>query len=630
MTSTFMGLEIGKRGVSAHEQALRVTGHNLTNASTEGYSRQRIELKTFEPIYLPGLNREETPGQLGQGVVVSRIERIRDELLDNRIVAQAGAEGYWETRDSYVRQLDRFYLEVGDNSLRAKMDAFWDGWQELANNPSSLPPRHALVERGRSLIDGIHDRFKNLGNLQKQVDEDIRLTVKRVNDITTEIAELNRTIQQVEAQGDLPNDLYDRRDLLVDRLSKIIGVTVDRRDPDEFMLHHGGRILVQGKIARQFDMNSGIDTEGFAQITWSDTGDLLEPPRGSGSLAALLELRDGTIQDEIQSLDNMTMNFIDLVNEAHRPGSGINGRTGVDFWTEHHFVTNEQGNYDRNGDGEYDSSYIFRINGTNRLEERAQIGLEGTITLSAAGEIGATVQIPYFAEDTVADLITRINNSGADVVARLNRDGMLSFKGTITRNRNDPDFVIRHVEDSGRFLEGYAGLLAASGPEGAFDWTVPDAVNALSGDTASWSTAPVTHPSGWIEINPLLISDPSSIASGYGENGRPANPGNGEAALAIAAVRNTRVMVGALSSFDEYFADATGQIGILHEQSITELETQNQIMKQLRDMRQSISGVSIDEELSNMIKYQHGYAASARFMSTVNTMLDIVVRLGQA
>ena len=89
-------------------------------------------------------------------------------------------------------------------------------------------------------------------------------------------------------------------------------------------------------------------------------------------------------------------------------------------------------------------------------------------------------------------------------------------------------------------------------------------------------------------------------------------------------------MVGSAATFSDYFAEAVGRIGGLHEQSIKELETQNQIMKELVDMRQSKSGVNLDEEISNMIKYQHGYAASARFMSTINTMLDIVVRLGQA
>ena len=120
-----------------------------------------------------------------------------------------------------------------------------------------------------------------------------------------------------------------------------------------------------------------------------------------------------------------------------------------------------------------------------------------------------------------------------------------------------------------------------------------------------------------------------SVAAGFGENGRPANPGNGEAALAIASIRNTDVMVGQYRTFDDYFAVSVGRIGLLGEQSKIALETQNQLMKQLHEMRQEVSGVSVDEELANMIKYQHGYAAAARFITTVNSMLDTIInRMG--
>ncbi|MDR1099135.1 MAG: flagellar hook-associated protein FlgK [Treponema sp.] len=628
MTSTFQGIEIGKRGVQAHQQALNITGHNLTNASTEGYSRQRVEFMPFEPIYLPGLNREETPGQIGQGVVVERIERLRDQLLDRQIVAQASSEGYWTTRDPYIRRMDQIYLEPGQNSIRSKMDAFWDAWQELSIYPADTAPRTAVLERGKTLIDGIHGRYQALKSLQVQADEDIQLTVRRINDLSTQIAGLNRTIQKVKAQGDNPNDLMDRRDLLVDKLSSIIDITVDQRDPDEFMVHTAGLILVQGQIGRQFSMDRGIDTEGYARITWEETGQ--DVYFRDGSLAALLDIRDETIAGEIQTLDNMTMNFVDLVNEIHRDAYGANGVRGNNFFSEYPFVTNVNGNYDRDGDGVFDSSYIYRINGTNALEPQAQVGLEGTITLAAAG---GNVDVPYYPTDTVADIITRINNSGAEVVARLNRDGMLSLKGSpaeaVNGVRVNPDFVIRHVEDSGYFLAGYAGLLNVPGPEGAYDWGGADAVEGLRGGALNYALAPIAHPSGWIEVNPALVKDPSSVAAGFGENGRAANPGNGDAAAEVALLRYAPVMVGRLGTFDDYFADAVGRIGLLGEQSGRALETENQKMKQLHDMRESISGVNMDEELSNMIKYQHGYAAAARFITTVNSMLDTLInRMG--
>lgn len=624
MQSTFTGIEIGKRSMVAHQQGMTTAGHNLSNASTEGYSRQRVEFSPFEPIYLPGLNREETPGQIGQGTVVERIERVRDELLDKRIVAQGSGEGYWETRDKYVLQLERLYNEPADVSIRGRMDAFWDAWQELSLHPADSAPRKAVLERGKTLIDSIKERYKGLTSLQNMAEEDIQGTVKRVNELSRQIAGLNEQIQKIEAQGDNPNDLYDRRDLLVEKLSSIIDITTDGRDPDEFVIHTAGNVLVQGRIGRQFDLVSGIDTEGFSHVVWKESGE--EAHFSSGSLKALIEMRDVTLRGEIQNLDSMTMNFIDLVNEAHRAGYGTNGKTGLDFFTEHPFVTNVAGNYDRNGDGVYDSTYIFRVTGQNTLDLRAQIGLEGTINLS--GQNGL-VQVPYYATDTVADVVKRINNSGAEVVARLDREGRLTLKGTPAADPANPDFVIRHVEDSGRFLEGYAGLLQNRGADGAFRWDQADAALKLQGEAADYAVAPIAHPSGWIEVNPALVKEPASIASGYGENGKPANPGNGEAALAIASIRNSEVMVGKLGTFDDYFADAVARVGLMGEQSDRALETQNLIMKQLKDMRDSISGVNIDEELSQMIKYQHGYAAAARFISTVNEMLDTIInRMG--
>lgn len=624
MQSTFTGIEIGKRSMVAHQQGMTTTGHNLSNASTEGYSRQRVELSPFEPIYLPGLNREETPGQIGQGTVVERIERVRDELLDKRIVAQGSGEGYWDTRDKYVLQVERLYNEPADVSIRGRMDAFWDAWQELSLHPADSAPRKAVLERGKTLIDSIKERYKGLTSLQNMAEEDIQGTVKRVNELSRQIAGLNEQIQKIKAQGDNPNDLYDRRDLLVEKLSSIIDITTDNRDPDEFVIHTAGNVLVQGRIGRQFDLVSGIDTEGFSHVVWKESGE--EAHFSSGSLKALIEMRDVTLRSEIQNLDSMTMNFIDLVNEAHRAGYGTNGKTGLDFFTEHPFVTNVAGNYDRNGDGAYDSTYIFRMTGQNKLDSRAQIGLEGTISLS--GQSGL-VQVPYYATDTVADVVKRINNSGAEVVARLDREGRLTLKGTPAADPANPDFVIRHVEDSGRFLEGYAGLLQNRGLDGAFRWDQADSALTLQGTAADYAVAPIAHPSGWIEVNPALVKEPASIASGYGENGKPANPGNGEAALAIASIRNSEVMVGKLGTFDDYFADAVARVGLMGEQSDRALETQNLIMKQLKDMRDSISGVNIDEELSQMIKYQHGYAAAARFISTVNEMLDTIInRMG--
>ncbi len=625
MPSTFTGIEMGKRGLNAHSKALNTVGHNLNNASTEGYSRQRVRMETVDPLYMPQMNREERPGQIGQGTQVQSVERVRDQLLEKRIVSQGEKEAYWSARDKYVRMMEEVYNEPGDSSIRAKMDRFWEGWQELSVHPEQMAARQAVLRRGQSLMEGINQQFESLKEIRTMTDDDLRVTVGEVNSLTSDIAHLNEKILKAEAVGDNPNDLYDRRDLLVERLSHKVNITVEnRRDPDEFQVHTGGRHLVQGKLTQELEAVPNGQNEGYHDIQWAGTDETADL-RG-GKLAALVELRDDDLRGEIQKLDNMTVTFTDLVNEIHTNGSGKNDRTGIRFFTEQPFVNNLAGNYDRSGDGEYDSSYIYRITGTNSLDPKDQIGLQGTITLPAAE---GTTEVAYNPADTVEDLVDRINNSPSEVSARLDRGGRLTFQGMPSADQNNPDFVIRSLEDDGQFLAGYSGVLNEAGPEGAYTWEEPDAVLALAEGGVDYSVAPLSHPSGWTEVNPDIVSDPASIAAGYQQNGRAAPEGDGSAALDVAQLRNKPVMIGKITTFDDYYAETVADVGLKGEMADTSLETQEQIMKDMKDLRQSISGVNIDEEMSNMIKFQHGYSAVARYVTEVDKMLETIInRLG--
>jgi len=623
MQSTFMGIEIAKRGLGAHNQGLVTIGHNLSNASTEGYSRQRVELGATDPLYAPELNREETPGQIGQGVNVDRITRIKDDLLEGRIVAQAGAEGYWGTRDRYVLALEEIHNEPSESSVRSLMDRFWGSWQELSIRPEDISAREAVVSRGQALAEGVRDRYRRLTDLRSALDGDVRGTVDRVNAMTKEIAALNGEIAKSKAMGDSPNDLMDRRDLLVEKLGAIVPVSVDRRDADEYMIHIDGLVLVQGRVARSLEMR-GSDAEGFARPAWADTG--LPLSTKGGSLGALLELRDGDLRKEVQTLDTMALSFSDLVNENHRAGYGLNGKTGLDFFSEYPSVNDVSGNYDRNGDGAFDSTMIHRMTGKNALDGQTLVGLQGTIVLPGSR---GPVRIDYHPTDTVAEVVDRINHAGAEVTARLDREGRLELRGTPAADGTSPDFVIRHLEDSGHFLVGYAGLLKSGGAGGAYDWAKADAAASLAIGTGDFAVAPLSHPSGWLEVNRDIVRDPGSVAAGFGENGKPAEPGDGSAALAIAGLRTKPVMVGSQRTFDDHFAEAVARIGLEGERAQRASESSDRTGKELRDLRQSISGVNMDEELAEMIKFQHGYAASAKFMSMMNEMLDTIInRMG--
>lgn len=622
MGSTFSGIELGKRSIMAHTDAISTAGHNISNANTEGYSRQRVQLKEFDPLYRPDLERPERAGMIGQGIDVQSITRIRDEMLDQRITAQQNQESYWDTRSKYYTMIEQIYNEPDEVSVRSNMDKFWESWQELSVNPESQAARQAVVTRGESLSDSIKAKWENLMGVGSLINSDIDSTVKQINSYANQIAAVNSEIVRSRGIGDNPNDLLDRRDLLVDKLSKLANITTDRRDPDEFMVHLDGKVLVQGGVARNFDLVSLTDNNGYEKLVWADTRE--DASVSGGTLGALIELRDVDVRNEIQSLNTMTMNFSDLVNDVHRNAYGANNVTGLDFFTQHSFVENVNGNFDRNGDGVLDHSYIFRFTGTTTLNPQEQIGFEGVMTFSGPS---GNVQVPYHPTDTVETVINRINDSNGEVKAYLDRNNNLVLKGTTAQNVENPDFVIRHVEDSGFFLTGYSGILAASGADGAYDFARADAVDSLAG--AQFAVSPVLNPAGYIEVNGVIKNDVKSVAAAFRDDSGNVNAGDGRAAVEIASIRNTKVMIGHERTLDDYFADSVTNVGLKGEQAENNLKSHMAIMNDLRTMRDSISGVNIDEELSDIIKFQHGYNAAAKFVTIWDSLIDTVInRLG--
>lgn len=623
MASSFAGIEMGKRSLMAHTTAINTAGHNVSNADTEGYSRQRVQMCAFDPLYRPDLSRAETPGQVGQGMTVQDVTRVRDELLDARITAQAHQESYWSTREKYYVMLEQIYNEPAETSVRSHMDQFWQAWQELALYPDSQAARQAIVTRGDTLAGSIRQRYASLNGVATLINGDIDATVRQVNDYARQIAQVNEEIIKSQAMGDNPNDLLDRRDLLVDKLSGLVNVSADRRDADEFMVHIDGHILVQGSKFRQFAVVSPTDNNAFNEVVWADTQNAAQIT--GGSLGALVELRDVDVRNEMQSLNTMTMNFADMVNDIHRNAMGANGTTGLDFFVQQDFVENANGNYDRDGDGALDSSYVFRLTGSNALAATAQTGLEGVITI--AGKTG-NITVPYYPTDTVETIINRINDSDGEVKAYLDRNSNLVLKATTASDAANPDFVIRHVEDSGHFLSGYAGVLAGRGAENAYDFNQPDAVARLAAN-AQYAVSPMLNPAAYITVNGAIRSDVLSVAAAYPSAAGSVEPGDSSAASQIASLRNTPVMIGRSRTFDDYFAESVTNVGLKGEQAQNMLAQQNVIMGDLRNLRESISGVNIDEELADIIKFQHGYNAAARFISVMDELLDTVInRLG--
>src|SRR3954471_5176943 len=227
--STFMGLQTSLRGLLAHQQAIDTTSHNVANANTEGYSRQLADMTPTEALKVIGGTGEV--GHIGTGVTVESYRRIRDAFLDLQYRAQSMQVGDQETRSTQLDQVELALSEPGDNGIASQLAKFWNGWADLSNSPDDVAARQALIDQAKNLAASFKGVDDQLTTVDSQATAEYAAIVGPAGDvqaIATEIATLNGAIKQFVSAGDSPNDLMDRRDALLDKLSKLAQVrTVD-------------------------------------------------------------------------------------------------------------------------------------------------------------------------------------------------------------------------------------------------------------------------------------------------------------------------------------------------------------------------------------------------------------------
>jgi len=403
MNSTFMGIEIGKRGLLSHQQALHVTGHNISNAENKEYSRQRVIITAADPLYVPALNRANSPGNIGQGSVVQSVERIRDSFIDDRIVVEKDVAGYWKTKNDFIYQVEAVYNEPSGQSMRSRLDELWKSFEELSKYPEERSTREVVKEKAVNLSNEVRNLYRSLYELRLDANRQVAHRVGQINLYARDIRDLNERILKSEALGDNPNDLKDKRDAMIEKLSELVNISVGRSDKDETIVYIAGENLVQGEIIRPLEAVMDPENNGFFKVVWRDTGTHVDA-RG-GELAGLIEARDVIIRENINDVNAFAINMTDLVNEVHRDGCGRSGETNIDFFRHINISDNVEGNHDLNNDGVADVTAIFRVSGTNRLDASAAIGVAGTLSFVVNREPEAETQIDYAATDTVYSVI---------------------------------------------------------------------------------------------------------------------------------------------------------------------------------------------------------------------------------
>ncbi|UPA17697.1 flagellar hook-associated protein FlgK [Borrelia puertoricensis] len=622
MDSTFSGIEIGKKSLFAHKDAMNTIGHNLTNTSKPGYSRQRVIMKTEMPIYAPQLNRTNKVGQLGQGIMVQTIERVRDDLLDIKIAEESHRLGYWSSKDKFISLLENVYNEPEEQSIRKRLNDFWDSWQDLSKQPQGLAERNIILERGQSFAEVVNSRFHSLKRIYTMANDEVKITTEEINNYLRNISKLNKQIAKSIAMKDQPNDLMDERDLIVDKLSNLISISIEnKRDPNEFLIYVEGKHLIQGAIANEFILEAANGPTGTKwNILWNNG----EPANiNTGKLGALINVRDNEIKNEINEIDNMAINITELVNEVHVSGHGLDQKNGRIFFDQEYKLTDERGRHDSNGDGQFDSVHIFKINSTNEIFPEENLGFSGILKFQAINK-NDFIEISYNTTDTVQDVINKINNSNSQVTARINAEGKFEIKAIKEEENDNAIFRIRYIEDSGIFLTTYTGILNASGTEGAYNYQDINTTNQLI-NTASYSIAPLKNPAAWLKVSREIADDPSKIVSGIKTPTNNAPIGDNKAALRIASFVNSQIMIGKNATLNDYFANTASNIAIKGQTAEITKNSQEQILKSLTDLRLSISGVNKDEELANMIEFQQSFIAASKFITVSAELIDTII-----
>ncbi|MFC7062468.1 flagellar hook-associated protein FlgK [Halobacillus seohaensis] len=502
MVSTFSGLEVAKRGLFAQQSALHTTGHNISNANTEGYTRQRVNFEQTSPFPPASRNRPEIAGQIGSGVQSGAIERIRDGYLDDQYRGENNKTGYYEARaDSYGR-LEEVMNEPSEDGLSKTMDRFWNSLQDLSVNPEDSGARSVVRQRGQAVAENYNYLSNTISDMQKDVAAEVDVTTKDINSMATQINDLNEQIAEVEPHGMVPNDLYDKRDLLVDKLSEQVNVEVSYEDTPS-----SADAMAMGK----------------ANITLLDeNGDAMEP---------------------------------NLVNGADNTANALN----VNYNDESLATSVELGNKE-----------IDVENFTSSGKLKALMDSGGY--LKADGEAEGTYQ------NVIADL-DKMATGFAETFNKVHQEG--ESLNSISDDDNAPNFFeVNGAINDDDVIEGLAGSL--------------DITNEIKNDTDHIAAA-----------NEALAGDGGNASD-------------------LAKVQNTEIF-GSETSVVSYYESMIGSMAVEAQEAQRMKSNAGTLTDSVQQQRQSVSSVSLDEEMTNMIKFQHAYNASARNITVVDEMLDRII-----
>ncbi len=326
-------MQTGRNGMVAAKANIATTGHNITNSTTEGFSRQRVEQEAMQPTATFGNNI------VGNGVKVARTERINDEYLEKQIRNSAKDMAHMEDKDLVLRQTEDIFNEMGGEGLNRLMGRFFNEFRKLANEPDSQAIRESVREASQAMVNDFKRVRKEVNEVRRHIDSRIDGYSKEVNALAMQVRDLNLQIKQQELTGASPNDLKDRRDLAVKKLGSYMDLSIHKDGDGQVSIDvRNVGPLVTGPMAENFSVSrTPADAEGKIEdaldikSSGAVTSAITHKIKG-GKIGALLEVRDQTLNTIMGRLDELAYNVANAVNDIHSQGFTADNLRGVSFF----------------------------------------------------------------------------------------------------------------------------------------------------------------------------------------------------------------------------------------------------------------------------------------------------------
>ncbi|MDQ2068486.1 flagellar hook-associated protein FlgK [Natronospira bacteriovora] len=613
-------------GLLAAQRGLTTTGHNIANANTDGYNRQRVEQGTRPP-------QASGAGFQGQGTQVTDIRRMYDTFLAEQLRNSGNAFEKLDTFHSLARRVDDLMAD-SDAGLTPSMQRFFNAMQEVADDPASIPARQVLLSEAEALTSRFDNLNNRLSDIESEINGLIRDSVKQINGLTEAIARLNEEISRVRGQGrGEPNDLLDQRDHKIQQLSEIVNIDTQMQDDGSINVFLGnGPTLVLGNESRNLEARQNPfdpSRQEVAVAGSAPTGNVSSAISG-GKLGGVLAFRDEVLDSTRNGLGRLARGITENVNAVHREGLDLNGAFGGDFFA----VPDPQVSPRVNNTGGAELSaevidtgaltqadYRLRFDGGTWTINRLDTG--EAITPSGDGSAGDP-----FVFDGLSVVVDGAPDDGDEFIVRPNRDVIGRFDTVISNPREvaaaAPIIGSASTDNLGTATISLGEVVDIDDP----DLMEPVTIEFIDANTFEIDGNSFAYTSGEaIEYNGWRVTITGSVEAGdtFSVDPNIGGTGDNRNARRLADLVDARVLDGGTTSFQDALGEIIADVGSVTAQAESNRDAQKVLRNQAMESMEAVSGVNLDEEAANLLKYQQAFQASAQAVRVADTIFQTLI-----